>query len=157
MIRDASPAARRFDARDRRRGVDRRRSIRGVNPQFFCSTETVAGWSQATVATVDLKNQVISGLRWSAGVRLLSQFFTWAVTLIVVRLLTPADYGLLAMAMVFVGFLYRLAELGLGSAVVQRTEIDTPLLRKAFGLILLSMLRCSCCSSSRTADQLIHG
>ena len=52
---------------------------------------------------MNLKHQVISGLRWSAGVRLVSQAFTWAVTLIVVRLLTPADYGLLAMAMVFVG------------------------------------------------------
>ena len=69
--------------------------------------------------------------------RLFSQSFTWAVTLVVVRLLTPADYGLLAMAMIFVGFLSRLAELGLGSAVVQRAEVDTPLLRKAFGLILL--------------------
>src|SRR5260221_4404388 len=88
-------------------------------------------------AIVELKHQIISGLRWSAGVRLLSQLFTWAVTLVVVRLLTPADYGLLAMAMIFVGFLSRLAELGLGSAVVQRAEVDTPLLRKAFGLILL--------------------
>ena len=86
---------------------------------------------------MDLKNQVISGLRWSAGVRILSQSFTWAVTLIVVRLLTPADYGLLAMAMIFVGLLSRFAELGLGPAVVQRPEIDTHLLRKAFGLILL--------------------
>jgi len=86
---------------------------------------------------VNLKHQVVSGLRWSAGVRLASQLFTWAVTLIVIRLLTPADYGLLAMAMVFVGLLYQLAELGLGSAVVQRLEIDTALLRKAYGVILL--------------------
>jgi O-antigen/teichoic acid export membrane protein len=86
---------------------------------------------------MNLKHQVVSGLRWSAGVRLASQLFTWAVTLIVVRLLTPADYGLLAMAMVFVGLLSRVAELGLGPAVVQRQEIDTPLLRKAQGLILL--------------------
>jgi O-antigen/teichoic acid export membrane protein len=88
-------------------------------------------------SSVNLKHQVVSGLRWSAGVRLFSQLFTWAVTLIVVRLLTPADYGLLAMAMVFVGLLYQLAELGLGSAVVQRPEIDVPLLRKTFGLILV--------------------
>jgi len=86
---------------------------------------------------MSLKQQVLSGLRWSAGVRLASQLFTWTVTLIVVRLLTPADYGLLAMAMVFVGLLYQLAELGLGSAVVQRREIDTALLRKAYGVILL--------------------
>jgi teichuronic acid exporter len=78
----------------------------------------------------------MSGLRWSAGVRLASQAFTWAVTLIVVRLLSPADYGLLAMAMIFVGFLTMVAEFGLGPAVVQKEEVEDHELRKAFGLIL---------------------
>jgi len=79
----------------------------------------------------------MSGLRWSAGVRFGSQIFTWAVTLLVVRLLSPSDYGLLAMAMVFVGFLSMIAEFGLGPAVVQRVNVDEGELRKAFGIILL--------------------
>ena len=51
------------------------------------------------------------------------------VTLIVVRLLSPEDYGLLSMAMVFVGFLYMVAEFGLGPAVVQKADVSETELR----------------------------
>ena len=73
-----------------------------------------------------LRHQIMSGLRWSVGVRFASQIFTWAITLIVVRLLSPADYGLLAMAMMFVAFLYMIAEFGMGPSVVQQAEITLP-------------------------------
>lgn len=69
--------------------------------------------------------------------KLMSQVITWAITLVVIRLLTPADYGLLAMAMVFVSFLTMFSELGLGAAVVQKAEMDEPLLRRVFGVILV--------------------
>lgn len=85
---------------------------------------------------VTLRHQILSGLRWSAGVRLASQLFTWAVTLVVVRLLSPDDYGLLSMAMVFVGFLYMVAEFGLGAAVVQKPEVSEAELGKVFGLVV---------------------
>jgi teichuronic acid exporter len=83
-----------------------------------------------------LGQQIMSGLRWTASVRLASQIFTWAITLVVVRLLSPGDYGLLAMAMVFVAFLHMFAEFGLGPSVVQKPEITLSELRKAFGLVL---------------------
>lgn len=83
-----------------------------------------------------LRRQIMSGLRWSVGIRFASQVFTWAITLVVVRLLSPADYGLLAMATIFVAFLYMIAEFGMGPSVVQQAEITLPELRKAFGLVL---------------------
>jgi O-antigen/teichoic acid export membrane protein len=85
-----------------------------------------------------LRGQILSGLRWSAGVRLASQLFTWSVTLVVVRLLSPQDYGLLSMAMVFVGLLTMVAEFGLGPAIVQKTQVSDAELRKVFGLVLCS-------------------
>src|SRR3989442_13120486 len=90
-----------------------------------------------SVHRLTLRQQILSGLRWSAGVRLASQLFTWAVTLVVVRLLSPEDYGLLSMAMVVVGFLYMFAEFGMGPAVVQKSEISELELRKVFGLIVV--------------------
>jgi len=63
---------------------------------------------------MSLRSQALSGFRWTASVRLLSQVITGAITLIVIRLLTPADYGLLAMATVFVSFLAMFSEMGLG-------------------------------------------
>lgn len=83
-----------------------------------------------------LRAQAISGFRWTATVRLLSQGVSWAITLIVVRLLTPADYGLLAMATVFVSFLAMFSEMGLGAAIVQRPDLDVSLLRRVFGVVL---------------------
>jgi teichuronic acid exporter len=54
---------------------------------------------------MSLRKLVISGLFRAGGARLLGQAFTWTVTIAVMRLLSPEDYGLLAMAMVAVAFL----------------------------------------------------
>lgn len=79
----------------------------------------------------------MSGLRWTAGARMAAQLITWAITLVVIRILSPADYGLLAMATVFVAFLMMLSDVGLGSAIVQRTEVELPVLRKVFGVVVV--------------------
>ena len=60
----------------------------------------------------------MSGLAWSAAGRFSAQLITWAITIVVIRLLTPDDYGLMTLAGVFVAFLAMLSELGLGAAVV---------------------------------------
>lgn len=86
----------------------------------------------------------MSGLGWSAGLRFLAQFFTWGVTLFVVRLLSPADYGLMDLAGIFVSFLAMIGELGLGAAIIQRHDLKENDLRSIFGLILLvSLLLCA--------------
>lgn len=84
-----------------------------------------------------IRAQVMSGLFWTAGARLLSQAVTWVITIIVIRLLSPADYGLLAIAMVLVNFLVLLAEAGLGAAVVQGPEMNEQMLRRIFGAVML--------------------
>lgn len=86
---------------------------------------------------MSLRSQALSGFRWTASVRLMSQVITWAITLVVIRLLTPADYGLLAMATVFVSFLAMFSELGLGAAIVQKADVDEQLLRRSLGVILI--------------------
>jgi teichuronic acid exporter len=86
---------------------------------------------------VTLRARALTGFRWTASVRLASQIITWAITLLVIRLLTPSDYGVLAMATVFVAFLSMFSELGLGPAVVQRPDVDLHLLRRVFGVVLV--------------------
>ncbi len=98
----------------------------------------VAGVSDRfSLMDMSLRSQALSGFRWTVSVRLLSQLVTWVITLAVIRLLTPADYGLLAMATVFVAFLAMFSELGLGAAIVQKEGVDESLLKRAFGLILV--------------------
>jgi len=86
---------------------------------------------------VNLRSRVVSGLKWVAAVRFLAQLVTWSITIVVVRLLTPADYGLLAMATVFVEFLTMLAQFGVGTAIVQAMELDDRKFRQMFGFVIL--------------------
>lgn len=70
-----------------------------------------------------------------------TQLVTWASTVVVARILTPEDYGLLAMSTVFLGLITMLSEFGFGSAIVvlrdltddQVAQLNTAAL--AFGLI----------------------
>ncbi len=86
---------------------------------------------------MDLRKKVLFGLGWSAGAKFLGQLINWTVTIIVIRILTPADYGLMGMAWVFIGFLALLNELGLGAALIQKQELDERKLRQTFGMLLL--------------------
>jgi teichuronic acid exporter len=86
---------------------------------------------------MNLKTQAISGLKWTAGAKLGGQIVTWGITLVVMRLLSPSDYGLLAMATVFIAFLLMIAEVGLGPALIQKDEVSPEKLRQAFGIVLI--------------------
>jgi O-antigen/teichoic acid export membrane protein len=82
--------------------------------------------------------RIAAGLGWTAGSRVLAQLVAWAVSIFVMRILTPTDYGLLAMAKVLIAFLQLFSELGLGWAVVHAREVDVATLRKVYGLILIT-------------------
>lgn len=84
----------------------------------------------------NLRQSVMSGLRWSAAMRLLVQVLTWTVTIVVVRLVSPEEYGLAAIAGVVAGYFNLLNEFGLSVALVQKRVDDTATLRCVFGLLL---------------------
>jgi O-antigen/teichoic acid export membrane protein len=86
---------------------------------------------------MSLKNEVLRGLKWTAGAKFSGQLITWAITIFVMRLLAPSDYGLLAMASVLMALLGMFAEAGLGPALIQQAEVSQQKLRQAFGMILL--------------------
>lgn len=66
-----------------------------------------------------LGGAMLRGMVWSGGARWLGQLVTWGSTLIVARLLSPSDYGIVAMAMILLGLLDILTDAGLGAALVQ--------------------------------------
>lgn len=86
---------------------------------------------------MSIGRRIVAGFAWTSGGRFLSQLVAWIVSIVVVRILTPSDYGLLAMAVVLTGFIGLFAELGLGWALVQARHVDTPTLRGLFGLVIL--------------------
>lgn len=83
-----------------------------------------------------IREQTIAGLKWTAGGKLAAQAITWGITLIVMRLLHPEDYGLLAMASVFVAFTLMLSEAGLTPAIIQKQRLDETELRQIFAIII---------------------
>jgi len=86
---------------------------------------------------MDIRGKVMSALRWSAAARFLGQAVSWVVTIMVIRLLSPGDYGLMAMAMVLVSFLVLLNTLGLDAVLVQEKALDEPLRRQVFGVVIV--------------------
>lgn len=85
---------------------------------------------------MNFKSKIVAGVGWTAGANFAGQIVTWAITIVVMRLLSPGDYGLLAMASIFVAFLAMMAAAGLGPAIVQSAAIDDAKLRQVFGLIM---------------------
>jgi O-antigen/teichoic acid export membrane protein len=87
-----------------------------------------------------LKQKVMSGLAWSVAGRFIAQAITWAITVVIIRILSPEDYGLLALATVFIGLLSLINEMGMGAGIVQRKDVDVPILKSLFSLIIFFSL-----------------
>lgn len=69
--------------------------------------------------------KILSGLGWSYAERLLAQVISLVVSTILARMLTPSDYGVLAMVTVFINILDSLVTGGFGSALVQKRNADS--------------------------------
>ncbi|MBC2696614.1 MAG: lipopolysaccharide biosynthesis protein [Desulfobacteraceae bacterium] len=67
----------------------------------------------------------------------MGQIIAWCITIYVIRILNPTDYGLMAMAAVCIGFLTTISELGLGAAIVQKKDINHIEIQQVFGFVLL--------------------
>lgn len=83
-----------------------------------------------------LAGDVRKAILWRSGSQIAAQIISWCSTLIVMRLLSPSDYGLFAMSLVMLSFLTFLNGYGFASALVQERDLDRHRIRQAFGLLL---------------------
>lgn len=72
----------------------------------------------------NLKSKTLSSLAWKFAERCGAQGIQFVVSIILARLLTPADYGLIGLITVFLAIAMVFAQSGLGQALVQHKEID---------------------------------
>lgn len=75
-----------------------------------------------------LDRHLVSGLAWTGVVKWSSQALSWASTLIVVRILSPEDYGIMGMSAVYLALVAIVNESGLSVSVVSNKHLtDTQL------------------------------
>ncbi|MEZ0241786.1 MAG: lipopolysaccharide biosynthesis protein [Sphingomonas sp.] len=98
-------------------------------------TETAASAPNQPVES--LRDQVRSAVIWRSGTQILGQLITWASTFLVIRILSPSDYGLFAMTQVVLVLLNMLNGYGLASALVRRGDADRHAQRQLFGMLIL--------------------
>jgi O-antigen/teichoic acid export membrane protein len=92
---------------------------------------------------MDVGGKVVTALRWSAATRFVSSILSWVMTIFVIRLLSPADYGVLAMAVILPSALYLLNDLGLDVVLVQQQGSDALLRRQVFGVVIVANILCA--------------
>lgn len=91
-------------------------------------------------ADANLKERTVTGVLWSSGARVGRQLINFSVTVVLARLLVPADFGLVAMIGVFTGFALLFVDFGLVAALVQRKTLTERHLSTAFWMNLASGL-----------------
>jgi O-antigen/teichoic acid export membrane protein len=85
----------------------------------------------------DFGNRVRSAVFWRSGTQIVAQIISWGVTLAVLRILDPGDYGLFAMSAAVLVFLNFLNGYGFVSALIQSDKIEEIRIRQAFGMLIL--------------------
>lgn len=93
--------------------------------------------SRPPVASPSLAAQVRTAVIWRSGSQIGTQIVSWASTLIVIRLLSPHDYGLFAMAQVMLVLLNTMNGYGLASALIREAEVTEERLRQTLGMLIL--------------------
>lgn len=73
---------------------------------------------------------VIGAIAWMGVVKWIGQIIAWVSTFVVVRILTPADYGVVGAAGLYLGLLTVLSEFGIGSAIVTLRTLTPSQLRQ---------------------------
>jgi O-antigen/teichoic acid export membrane protein len=84
-----------------------------------------------------MSDDVYASLRWVTASRAIAQVVAWLSTILVVRLLSPGEFGVVAMATVFVGYLSFIGDFGLGPGLVSRCERDVQVLSAAHGACIM--------------------
>lgn len=88
--------------------------------------------------------QAREAFKWTIYLRGLSQLTTWAISLFVIRFLTPIDYGIVAITEIVFMFMMLLCSAGLGDALIQKKEIDEIFIRKILNILLIiALILCS--------------
>lgn len=72
--------------------------------------------------TAEIRAKAIKSVKWSSFGELLSRTVSPLITLILARILTPSDFGVLGVATITIGVMQSIQTFGLGAAIIQREK-----------------------------------
>lgn len=93
-----------------------------------------------TASQLTVDRSLARGIAWTSGVKWSASIITWGLTLFTARILTPADYGVLGMAMVWVGLAQVVSEVGLTATIIQAPTMSERLAGRLGGVALMVAL-----------------
>jgi O-antigen/teichoic acid export membrane protein len=92
---------------------------------------------------VTLREEAIAGVRWTSIASFVRGVLQFVQLAILARMLTPADFGLMAIVVVVVVFLETFVDLGVSNAIVHHQEADRGRLSSLFWLNVLAGAACT--------------
>lgn len=84
--------------------------------------------------TAGVATTTATGVKWGGASRVLTQVVQFSSIVVLARLVSPADFGLVAIVTTFVGFAMIFTNLGIGAFLVHRSEVEPVDLVTAFWL-----------------------
>ena len=76
------------------------------------------------MAELSLKDKTVNGTFWSAADAFLGQGVTFIVGLVLARILTPEEYGLIGIVTIFTTILLGFVDCGFGNALIRKQDAD---------------------------------
>ena len=71
-----------------------------------------------------MNSKISTGLAWSYGERILAQVVSFVVSIVLARIISPDEFGLIAMVMIFIDVCNVFVASGLGSGLIQKKDVD---------------------------------
>lgn len=86
---------------------------------------------------MSLIKSAISGIKWVTFSRFIKQGLQFVTLVILAKLLAVSDFGLMSTAMIYIGFLQVIYDLGVSAALIQKKDISDNLFSSVFWLNIL--------------------
>ena len=76
--------------------------------------------------------KIAKGIKWTALEKILVQLVQFVLSIIIARLISPSEYGILAILMVFINVPQVFIDCGLGNALIYRNKLEEDSLQTTF-------------------------
>lgn len=89
-------------------------------------------------------SNIKKGIIWTSGEKLLTQLVQFILGIIIARLITPQEYGVLGIVLVFINVAQVFIDSGLGSALIYRNNLDKEDTQTTFSFnLIVSLVLCA--------------